>query len=100
MIFAANNGQLQIVPHFISLDKIDISRYESYIEFLEDAKLYKAKVTYEGIKEESSVKTNNNKEIAKISSKKRAHSRKKLKQKTKNLLMEHRGGYDLEKDDD
>ncbi len=83
-----------------NLDKIDISRYESYIEFLEDAKLYKTKVTYEGIKEESSVKTNNNKEIAKISSKKRAHSRKKLKQNTKNLLMEHRGGYDLEKDDD
>ena len=29
-----------------------------------------------------------------------APKRKKLKQNTKNLLMEHRGGYDLEKDDD
>ena len=72
--------------------------YPVQLEYLDNGEM---KVLYpEGIKEESSVKTNNNKEIAKISSKKRAHSRKKLKQNTKNLLMEHRGGYDLEKDDD
>ncbi len=79
-----------------NLDKIDISRYESYVEFLEEAKLYKTKVTFEGIKQESASKTNNNKEFAKISTKKRAHSRKKLKQGTKNLLLENHGTDDLE----
>jgi len=83
-----------------NLDKIDISRYESYIEFLEETKLYKTKVTYEGVKSESASKTNNNKEIAKISSKKRADSRKKQRQSTKNLLLEHKGRYDLEREDD
>lgn len=72
-----------------NLDNIDISRYESYLEFLEETKKYKAKVTYEGTKEETFTKTNNNKEFAKISHKKRATSRKKINQTTKNLILEH-----------
>lgn len=69
------------------LDSIDISRYESYLEFLKETKLYKTKVTYGGIKEETSLKTVNDKEFAKINTKKRAISRKKLKQNTKNLII-------------
>ena len=69
-----------------NLDNIDISRYESYLEFLEETKKYKEKVTYEGTKEETGSKTNNNKDFAKISTKKRAHSRRKINQTTKNLL--------------
>ncbi len=79
-----------------NLDNIDISRYESYIEFLKETKLYKTKVTYEGTKLETSSKINNNKEFVKISSKKRAHSRKKLKQNTKNLILEHHTAQDTE----
>ncbi len=72
-----------------NLDKIDISRYESYTEFLEEAKKFKEKVTYEGTKEETSSKTTNNKNFVKISTKKRVHSRRKTNQTTKNLLLEH-----------
>lgn len=82
-----------------NLDKIDVSRYESYLEFLEETKLYKTKVTYEGTKSETASKTNNNKELAKIGTKKRAESRKKLKQNTKNLVLEHHRGYNPENDD-
>ncbi len=83
-----------------NINNIDISRYESYLEFLEETKLYKTKITYEGTKSETATKTNNNKEFAKISNKKRAHSRKKVKQNTKNLLSEHHTVYEPEKDDD
>ncbi len=83
-----------------NLDSIDISRYESYLEFLEETKKYKEKVTYEGTKCESATKTNNNKELVKISHKKRAVSRKKINQTTKNLMLEHRIIYDLENNDD
>lgn len=72
-----------------NLDNIDISRYESYVEFLEETKKYKTKVTYKGTKSESATKTKNNKEFTKISTKKRTHSRKKLNQTTKNLILEH-----------
>ncbi len=72
-----------------NLENIDISRYESYIEFLEETKKYKTKVTYEGTKSESTTKIHSNKEFAKISTKKRTHSRKKLKQTAKNLILEH-----------
>jgi len=72
-----------------NLETIDISRYESYLEFLKETKRYKEKVTYEGVKSESTVKINNNREFAKISTKKRANSRKKTKQTTKNLALEH-----------
>lgn len=81
-----------------NLDTIDISRYESYVEFLSEAKKYKEKVTYEGTKEETTSKTNNNKDFAKISNKKRAVSRKKINQATKNLVLQHREKYGQEND--
>lgn len=70
-----------------NLDKIEPTRYESYLSFLEEAKEYKQKVTYESQKEEESTKTIFNKSFAKISSKKRDFSRKKLNQHTKNLHL-------------
>lgn len=63
-----------------NLDKIDSSRYESYLEFVEEARAYKEKVKYNGTKTETHKKVHNNKEIAKISEKKRKQSRNTLKQ--------------------
>ena len=87
-----------------NIENIDISRYESYLEFLGEAKKYKEKVTYEGTKEEATSKTKNNKDFAKISTKKRADSRKKINQNTRGLLLEHRlkhhRDYDLENEDE
>lgn len=63
-----------------NLDKIYISRYESYKEFVKEAKEYKEKITFEGKKKETFEKRNNNKISVKISSNKRQLSRKNLKQ--------------------
>ena len=47
-----------------NLDKIDISRYESYLAFVEEAREYKERVKYEGRKIEHSKKTiNDNRKI-------------------------------------
>ena len=62
------------------IDKIDSTRYESYLEFVNEAKEYKEKVKYEGKKEENSKKLIHNKHIAKISEKKRQSARNTLKQ--------------------
>lgn len=64
-----------------NIDKIDESRYSSYIEFVNEAFEYKEKVKYNGVKEESSRKTKNNKTFAKISARRREASRNTLKQK-------------------
>ena len=77
-----------------NLDKIDKKRYESYLNFLEEAKEYKQKVTYESQKEETTNKQFKEKTFAKISSKKRSFSRKKLNQTTKNLHLEEIGEDD------
>lgn len=63
-----------------NIDKIDSSRYESYLEFVSEAKEYKEKIKYEGKKEEHSKKTVNNRTLAKISSRKRQSARNTLKQ--------------------
>ena len=63
------------------IDEIDNSRYESYLAFVEEAGEYKEKIKYEGTKTEHSKKLINNKEVAKISGKKRQSSRNTLKQK-------------------
>lgn len=63
-----------------NLDKITDSRYKSYIQFVNEALEYKEKVTYSGTKTESSVKTDQNRTMAKISSKKRVSSRSTTKQ--------------------
>lgn len=63
-----------------NLDKIDISRYESYLNFLNEAKEYKERIKYEGKKIENFNKNVHNKQIAKISEKKRQGARSTLKQ--------------------
>lgn len=63
-----------------NLDKIDSSRYESYLDFVKEAKVYKEKIKYEGKKQETSKKIVHNKHIAKISDKKRQSARNNLKQ--------------------
>ena len=63
-----------------NIDKIDETRYESYIEFVAEALEYKEKVKYKGVKQETSMKYKNNKIQAKISDKKRQASRNTRKQ--------------------
>lgn len=63
-----------------NLDKIDLSRYESYVTFVQEANEYKEKIKYNGKKLEVFKKKINNKEIAKISDKKRQISRNNLRQ--------------------
>ena len=57
------------------------SRYKSYLDFVEEAKEYKEKITYEGKKKETFEKRNNNKTAVKISTQKRQASRRTMKQK-------------------
>ena len=63
-----------------NIDKIDDTRYESYLAFIDEAKEYKERVKYEGKKQEHSKKVVHNKEIAKISGKKRQSARNTLRQ--------------------
>lgn len=63
-----------------NLDKIDDTRYQSYVEFVEEAKEYKEKVKYQGVKTETSHKQQHNKTAVKISSRKREVSRNTKKQ--------------------
>ena len=62
-----------------NFDKIDDSRYESYLAFVEEAKEYKKRVTYEGKKKETTKKVVHNKFVAKISERKRQVARNNLK---------------------
>lgn len=63
-----------------NIDKIDKTRYESYIEFVNEALEYKERIKYNGTKTETSHKYHNNKIQAKISDKKRQASRNTQKQ--------------------
>ncbi len=63
-----------------NIEKIDLSRYQSYISFVQEAKEYKEKIKYQGTKTETTNKETLNKKVVKISAKKRELSRKKLKQ--------------------
>lgn len=67
---------------FSNIDKIDETRYKSYLQFVKEAKEYKNKVTYSGKKVETRAKTLHNKTVAKISSKKRKISRRVENQNT------------------
>lgn len=62
------------------LGEIDMSRYESYIAFVEEAKEYKEKVKYQGVKTESTHKQTHSKTAVKISSRKRESARNTRKQ--------------------
>lgn len=63
-----------------NLDKIAPTRYESYIEFVNEALEYKEKIKYNGVKKETTQKVNNNKVLTKISAKKRQAARNTQKQ--------------------
>jgi len=69
-----------------NLEKIAESRYESYLDILQEAKDYKKKVQEQGTKQESRGKKINSKFIPKISAQKRNFSRKKSKQLLSNEL--------------
>lgn len=62
------------------LDKIDESRYQSYLAFVEEAKEYKNKVKYQGVKTETAHKSVNSKTAVKISSRKRQSARNTQRQ--------------------
>ncbi len=64
-----------------NINKIDPSRYESYLEFINEAKEYKDKIKFEGNKEELTKKVVHNRTFAKISGKKRLSARNTQKQK-------------------
>ena len=64
-----------------NIDKIDETRYKSYLEFVEEARDYKEKVKYQGTKTETSHKKKNDELSVKISSRKRQSARNTLKQK-------------------
>ena len=61
-------------------EHVSDSRYESYVEFVKEAKEYKERIKYEGKKKETFEKQNNNKTAVKISAHKRQGSRRTLKQ--------------------
>ena len=62
------------------LDKIDESRYQSYLAFVEEAKEYKNKVKCQGVKTETAHKSVNSKTAVKISSRKRQSARNTQRQ--------------------
>ena len=64
-----------------NIENINTSRYESYISFVQEAKEYKDKIKFSGIKTETHMKQNNNKDYVKINQHKRQLSRNTLKQK-------------------
>lgn len=63
-----------------NLDKIELTRYESYKKFLKESQEYKKKVIFEGNKFESKSKLNKNRTFVKISEKQRQPSRKRVNQ--------------------
>lgn len=68
-----------------NLDKIEQTRYESYVEFLSETLEYKKKVTYQGTKEEEFKKVSHGKNKVKINRIRRESSRNTKKQKIKDL---------------
>lgn len=73
-----NEDGCNVLKHFADIDD---TRYESYLEFVKEAKEYKEKIKYEGKKIEHNKKLINNKSVAKISERKRLSARNNLKQK-------------------
>lgn len=68
-----------------NIEKFNISRYESYSKFVSEAKEFKEKIKFEGDKKEETFKISHDKKFAKISTRKREFSRKKLKQEVKKI---------------
>lgn len=63
-----------------NMDKIDETRYASYLEFVEEAREFKEKVKFQGVKTETTHKTHNDNIAVKISARKRQSARNTLKQ--------------------
>lgn len=63
-----------------NIENIDLSRYQSYISFVQEAKSFKEKIKVQGTKKELSQKESSNKKVAKISARKREVSRNTFKQ--------------------
>ena len=62
------------------LDEIDETRYDSYCALVDEAREYKEKVKFQGVKKETSHKIHNNDLAVKISSRKRQSARNTRKQ--------------------
>lgn len=72
-----NEEECNVLAH---IDEIDLSRYQSYLSFVQEAVEFKEKVKLQGTKKETSKKQVLNKQVAKISTKKRESARSTLKQ--------------------
>ena len=83
-----NESECEVLKN---IENIDATRYESYLEFLNEAFEYKEKVKYNGKKEESFKKYKNDKAVAKISAKKRSASRNTEKQ---NIYKDFENGHE------
>lgn len=64
-----------------NLDKIPPTRYSSYLSFMDEARVYKDKIKFEGKKTETAKKEINSKTAVKISTRKRQSARNTAKQK-------------------
>lgn len=73
-----------------NIENIDISRYESYLAFVKEAKEYKERIKYSGTKREreTNFKHHNNKVSTKISAKKRESARNTKKQSINQTIHE------------
>lgn len=63
-----------------NINEIDLSRYQSYLSFVQEAKEFKEKIKSQGTKKETSHKEILNKNVAKISTRSRQVSRSTFKQ--------------------
>lgn len=73
-----NEDGCNVLAHIYEIDE---TRYESYLAFVDEAREYKERIKYEGKKQENHKKIINDKQVAKISGKKRQSARNTLKQK-------------------
>lgn len=78
-----NKNDAELCSVAKNLDKIDISRYESYLEFLEETLEYKKAISKKSVKKEEFNKNVGNKIYTKISKRKREVSRNTNKQNIK-----------------
>ena len=79
-----NSKEKGVCAVFDNLDKIPLSRYESYLCFLDEALSYREKISKTSIKKEQNQKVSGHLTKVKISKRKRDFSRKKLKQNIEN----------------
>lgn len=63
-----------------NLDYMDMSRYQSYLAFVQEAKEFKEKIKQQGTKQETTQKQGLNKQVVKISTRKRQSARNTMKQ--------------------